>query len=688
MVASSRPEGLIVPVAGGHAVGSSSLDGARAVQRRSVGVALARGVQALVAKQAADGSWEGEVVWSPMLAAQLVLASHLMGRSLDEVRRRRLLLHFERTLSASGTWGLSEWSAPSLFVTTLVYVAARLLGASAHDPLLRRALAFIREEDVTAIPSWGKFWLAMMNLYGWEGVNPVSPELWSLPRWLPIHPSRYYCHTRHIYMAMATLYGERLTAPRSPLIDSIRLELYPNGFDAVDFVAARNALRPGDLYARPSSALRAAYLVLGWLERMPGKRRRAASLRALRERIRFELLTTDYASISPVSGLLNILALHQANPGDPDVDKAFAKLDDWIWEDDERGARVTGALSITWDTSFAAQALAEASPRVDAGDALERADRFLASQQILGSFSATVGPAGGPPPSPGEFDRVDPDGGYCFAGVWHGWPVSDCTAEALLARLESPYGRPTDRDVERAVQFILRAQNADGGFGSYESRRTSSSLEWLNPAEMFGDSMTEGSYVECTASCLAALCRARPHLPDASLVTEPIARALAHLRAAQLPSGAWPGSWGVRLIYGTMFGIRGLVAAGVPPDDPQVRRASSMIKSHQRPDGGWGEAHVAAPREDYREGLTSQVIQTAWALSLLLTAGDSDWDAIDRAAHFLADAQLESGDWSQEEPAGVFFRTALLDYTLYKSYFPVWALAQYEQRRPPARAAT
>jgi sterol 14-demethylase len=106
-----------------------------------------------------------------------------------------------------------------------------------------------------------------------------------------------------------------------------------------------------------------------------------------------------------------------------------------------------------------------------------------------------------------------------------------------------------------------------------------------------------------------------------------------------------------------------------------------MLKSHQRADGGWGEAHVAAPSPVYRDAARSQVVQTSWALSTLLLAEDDDWDAITRAAHFLADAQLPSGEFSQPEPAGVFFHTALLDYTLYKSYFPVWALAQYETRR-------
>ena len=29
----------------------------------------------------------------------------------------------------------------------------------------------------------------------------------------------------------------------------------------------------------------------------------------------------------------------------------------------------------------------------------------------------------------------------------------------------------------------------------------------------------------------------------------------------------------------------------------------------------------------------------------------------------------------------MFFRTALLDYTLYRQYFPLWALSLYEKRR-------
>jgi len=54
----------------------------------------------------------------------------------------------------------------SLFVTTLVYVAARILGAPAGEPWLAEARAlFATDRGVRAIPTWGKFWLSMLSLY-------------------------------------------------------------------------------------------------------------------------------------------------------------------------------------------------------------------------------------------------------------------------------------------------------------------------------------------------------------------------------------------------------------------------------------------------------------------------------------------------------------------------------------------
>ncbi len=642
------------------------------IESPDAGPALKNAAVRLLGLQREDGAWEGEMVWCPMLTAQYVLLHHIVGRPLEPGRRRRVLRSFERTRLAGGAWGLHEHSPPHLFVTALVYVAARLLGVEQDDPLVEPARRFIRAEGILGIPSWGKFWLALLNLYDWRGVNAVLPELWCLPRRIPLHPSNWYCHTRLIYMAMAAIYSHRFQTPVTPAIASLREELFPEGFAEADFSASRNRLRDADLHARPSVWLRAGYGLARLFDRVHGKRLRARCTDAIVRQIRWELRTTSHTSISPVSGLLNILALWLRDPEDADMRRALERLDGWIWEDEEQGARVAGARSASWDTGFALQALAAAPGLDGVNDALRRGADFLLANRIDASFEGFR-----------EAYRSDPKGGWCFAGGWHGWPVSDCTAEAVLGIVAARGESADTAALADAVGFMLRGQNRDGGFGSYEARRSAFGLEWLNPAEMFGDSMTEQSFVECTASCLAALAACRDNYPlvaDRS-VTSAISRADAWLRGTQANDGSWRGVWGVQFIYGTLFGIRGLLAAGARPGDPALRAACGWLLDRQREDGGWGEHHSGCLTGRYVPHEESQVIQTAWAQIALLEAGEPDWTAISRGARFLLDAQATDGTWPRQDMAGVFFRTALLDYVLYRQYFPLHALGLYERRR-------
>jgi lanosterol synthase len=671
---------------------------------------LARAVRALVREQAEDGSFEGEVVWCPMLAAQYVLAWHVMGRPISASRRANLLKHFERTRlehagvgANAGTWGLHDLSEPYLFVTVLVYVACRLLGLAKDDPLIARAYEFIRREGgAVGIPTWGKLWLAILGLYEWEGVSAVLPEAWRAPRWLPIHPSRYYCHTRLIYLGMGVIYGEKWHGPITPRVLAIRDELFLGGYDEVDWRKARETLREADIHTPWSTPLKLGYRFLGVLDRMQSREKRAQVLAELRDYVRYELRSTNHTCISPVSGLLDQIALHIEDPNDPDLIAARDRFEGWIWEDEVDGARVTGARSATWDTSFAAQALAAAHPHLaaahldaaqdEARAALARADAFLVTQQMRRGTGRER-----------DHDRIDPTGGYCFAGVWHGWPVSDCTAEAMLARLDAAHalagGRSTSgrgvsggspgagdarESMEMAARFVMRCQNSDGGFGSYERRRVDLSLEWLNPAEMFGDSMTEKSYIECTASCataLAAFAEAYPGSRTAGDASAAVARAVTLLRRSQRPDGSWPGMWGIHFVYGTMFGVRGLLAGGVPAHDPQIRRACAFLKDRQRHDGAWGEHRSSVIVDRYVDHEEGQVVQTAWAMTTLLEAHDPDFAAIERAAEFVTSKQRPDGTWEKQDPEGIFFHTAVLDYLLYRRYFPVWALGLYESRR-------
>ena len=269
------------------------------------------------------------------------------------------------------------------------------------------------------------------------------------------------------------------------------------------FAKGRTRLRKEDVFKPPTIRLRFGFLLGRIFEKIHGKSFRAKCVQTLVEQIRWELQNSDHTSISPVSGFLNILALWLQDPEDENCRKALARIEGWIWEDDAEGTRITGARSASWDTGFALQALSELPESVEVKNAVDLGTDFLASQQIRKNFDGFEAAY-----------RSDPKGGWCFAGRWHGWPVSDCTAEAVLGLLETQPSALKDEALQESIEFMLRSQNKDGGFGSYEARRSTFGLEWLNPAEMFGESMTEKSFVECTASCMAALALSRPQLPN------------------------------------------------------------------------------------------------------------------------------------------------------------------------------
>ncbi|MCA9620498.1 MAG: FAD-dependent monooxygenase, partial [Myxococcales bacterium] len=387
---------------------------------RAPHVALEAAIAHLKSQQNEDGSWEGECVWNAMLPAQYVMMCHLTGRPLTPERRRLVLRQFEATQLPDGTWGMHELSGPYLFLTTLVHVAARLLGVAADDPLLARAGAFIASQGgAVAIPSWGKFWLALLGLYDWRGVNPVLPEVWKLPEWVPTHPSNYYCHTRLIYLGMASLYGRRdLPALDAELRGALREELFGGRFDDIDWEAARHQLRDAEIFTPPSRALKLAYDALHRYDQsIDDDASRVALREKLLDHLRFELRSTDHTCISPVNGMLNLLTLWLHDPTDPDFLRGLERLEGWIWEDEAEGTRIAGARSATWDTAFAVQALTAASSHFDVLGALEAGDAFLRDNQIRQPVR--------PVEEYHQHYRIDPTGGSTFAARWHGWPVSD-----------------------------------------------------------------------------------------------------------------------------------------------------------------------------------------------------------------------------------------------------------------------
>jgi squalene-hopene/tetraprenyl-beta-curcumene cyclase len=150
------------------------------------------------------------------------------------------------------------------------------------------------------------------------------------------------------------------------------------------------------------------------------------------------------------------------------------------------------------------------------------------------------------------------------------------------------------------------------------------------------------------------------------------------LLRAQEPDGSWFGRWGANYVYGTGAVVPALIAAGVRPSKPAIRRAVAWLENHQNPDGGWGEDLRSYNDPALAGRGESTPSQTAWALLALLAAGEHGGAAVERGIRWLVQTQLADGSWDQPQFTGTGFPgDVYINYHLYRLAFPVNALGRY-----------
>lgn len=605
------------------------------------------------------------------LLPMYVALCHVAHRLPEAERRRRMINYITSAVHDDGSVGLhAEDERGCMFTTALVYVALRILGLDAEEPRLRPMRAWIVSHGTPlGAASWGKLVLCLLGLYDWRGVHAILPELWLLPPAAPFHPRRLWCHCRQVYLPMAWLYGKRATAPADPLVSALRDELYDGRFANIDWTKARDTLAPEDAYRRPTRLLELTGRALDVVERALPNRLRSRALDEVFEHVLYEDRVTDFIDIGPVNKVLNAFVHYFDDPRGEAFARAFAACEHYLWDEGETTLMQSYNSSKLWDTAFAVQAILATPFAHEHRAVLERAYGYIRDNQILEDV-----------PEAAAHYRHASRGGWPFSNRAHGWPITDCTAEALKCALalEARFdpGIPTAL-LRDAVELILSWQNDDGGWATYERRRGGAWLELFNPSQVFGDIMVDYSYVECTSACMQALSRARARFGSEPRVERALRRGARFLRHRQRADGSFEGSWGVCFTYGTWFGVSGLLAGGASPEDSRVRRACAFLLGEQRPDGGWGEHGDSCRERRYVQAREGTVVQTAWALSTLVRARHPSSIAQRKAASFLLARQSADGDWPAEPLVGVFNRTCLINYDNYRRYFPLWSLAEW-----------
>ncbi|NWT61211.1 ERG7 synthase, partial [Erythrocercus mccallii] len=514
--------------------------------------AARNGMRFYAALQAEDGHWAGDYGGPLFLLPGLLITCHTAKIQLPEGFRKEMVRYLRSVQLPDGGWGLHVEDKSTVFGTALNYVALRILGLGPDDPDVVRARVNLHSKGgAVGIPSWGKFWLAVLNVYSWEGMNTLLPEMWLLPTWFPAHPSRLWCHCRQVYLPMSYCYAKRLSAEEDELIRSLRQELYVQDYDSIDWPAQRNNVAACDVYTPHSWLLGAAYAIMNVYEAHHSTHLRQRAITELYDHIKADDRFTKCISIGPISKTINMLVRWFVEGKDsPAFQEHVSRIPDYLWLGLD-GMKMQGTNgSQLWDTAFAVQAFleAEAQEMPEFTSCLQNAHGFL------------------------QFSQVSRVGHWCLThwlcrlGWWfetwvfcQPYRLVSLTLSSQLAWGQTGVGLPMRLSHPPLCLSgqLLSMKNSDGGFATYETKRGGHLLELLNPSEVFGDIMIDYTYVECTSAVMQALRHFQSQFPEhrAGEIRETLQKGLDFCRKKQRADGSWEGSWGVCFTYGTWFGL-------------------------------------------------------------------------------------------------------------------------------------
>ena len=190
-----------------------------------VDTAIERAQAALLAAQAPDGHWVGELEADSTITSEYLLLCHMLDR-VDRDREAKMVKYLRERQLPDGGWSLYEGGPPNISATIKAYFAMKVAGVSVDDPAMEQARARVRD--------WGgpveanvftKILLALFGEYDWRGVPSMPVEIMLLPRWSYFNLLEVSYWSRTVIVPLLILMDSK---PVKRLPDSCRLdELWP-----------------------------------------------------------------------------------------------------------------------------------------------------------------------------------------------------------------------------------------------------------------------------------------------------------------------------------------------------------------------------------------------------------------------------------------------------------------------------
>jgi squalene-hopene/tetraprenyl-beta-curcumene cyclase len=578
--------------------------------------ALERACALLLSQQQEPGWWKAELETNVTMEAEDLLLRQFLGIR-RELETRQTAAWIRSRQGQEGGWAIYHGGPPDLSATVEAYTALRLDGDPADAGHMRRAAALVRDlGGLEGSRIFTRIWLALFGQWAWSELPALPPEMILLPPWFPLNIYDFGAWARQTIVPLLVVSAHRPVRALGFEVDELRAG------------GVRSERAPLTTWAGRFQLLdRALHLY----ERRRLRRLRRHALRLCAEWIlRRQEADGSWGGIQP-PWVYSIMALHlQGYPLDhPALAKGIEGLESFaIVEQGQR--RLEACQSPVWDTALAVVALRDAGLPPEHPAMIAAAEWLLEQEvRVQGDWAVRrpdLEPGGwafefendnyadlddtaevvmalraAARPDREHRERLDAAirralrwtfGMQCRAGGWAAFdvdntrrlctqlpfcdfgevidpPSADVTAHVIEMLAEE--GRASDPRVRKAVDWLLREQEADGSwFGRWGANH------------LYG-----------TGAALPALIRAwvDPSHPA-------IRRASAWLEACQNEDGGWGEDLrsyaeaaqrgrGTSTASQTAWALLALLAADGASD--AIERGIRWLVCTQREDGGWEE---------------------------------------------------------------------------------------------------
>jgi squalene-hopene/tetraprenyl-beta-curcumene cyclase len=646
---------------------------------------IAGALQWLDQQQKKEGFWVGILESNCCIEAEWLLAFYILGHEFPDTDGLiRGILSKQR---ADGAWE-TYFDAPSgdINATVECYAALRVHGLSPDDEPLVKARAWILAHGgLQKLRVFTRYWLALIGEWPWEATPNLPPEVIRFPLWFPFNIYHFACWARATLLPLAVLSARRHV--RHLPLDLRMDELFSGGRARFDFSLPERGGRFSWFgFFSVTDRLLHKLQDLGLT---PG--RRGAVRRCLEWIIRHQDADGAWGGIQP-PWIYSLMALNAEgySLSHPVMSKGLSTLQDhWSYQR-PGGLHIQASESPVWDTMLSLMAMLDCGREIGATVSMQAATSWLLQQEIRSHGDWAV-----------KVKGVEP-GGWAFERANAHYPDVDDTAVAIavLARLRRQLADSVaiDAAIDRGTGWMLAMQSDNGGWASFDKNNDRKLLTRI-PFSDFGETIDPPS-ADVTAHVLEALAELGCKRPDPV-----VARGLEFLKQEQEARGSWFGRWGVNHIYGTAAVLVALKAIAENMSAPYVCCAAEWLVSVQNDDGGWGESCASYMDETQIGCGKSTASQTGWAMMGLLAVSPVDYQpALARGSAYLLATQSK-GTWDEPEYTGTGFpgygsgarigiedpdlsrqlqqgpelqRAFMINYNLYRHYFPLAALGRYQ----------